>query len=129
VSRSADDGEDGEDGDDGHHDCEHDNQVGDSGHFSFIVRHPSTSLRITGGMVYLDASGSNVKSLAISSLVIFGNTATFAGLCTNNGVPCTFVATVTDNGESGTSDTFTISVSGGPARGGTIRSGNIRIQR
>jgi hypothetical protein len=34
---------------------------------------------------------------------------------------------VTGNGEPGTTDTFTISVSGGPTEGGTLRSGNILI--
>jgi len=61
--------------------------------------------------------------------VIAGNTATFGGACTNDGGPCTFTVNVMDNGEPGTTDTFTISVSGGPTEGGSLRSGNILIHQ
>jgi len=36
---------------------------------------------------------------------------------------------VTDNGEPGTNDTFTITVDAGPPEGGTLRSGNILIHK
>ena len=45
----------------------------------------------------------------------------------SSSAPCTFTVNVTDNGEPGTTDTFTISVTGGPTEGGTLRSGNILI--
>ena len=45
----------------------------------------------------------------------------------SSSAPCTFTVNVTDNGEPGTTDTFTISVSGGPTVGATLRSGNILI--
>lgn len=67
--------------------------------------------------------------MLFDSFVIVGNTATFGGTCTNNGAPCTFTVDVVDNGEPGFSDTFTISVSGGPTEGGTLRSGNIQIHQ
>ena len=61
--------------------------------------------------------------------MIAGNTATFGGACTNDGAPCTFTVNVMDNGEPGATDTFTISVSGGPTEGGSLRSGNILIHQ
>ena len=64
-----------------------------------------------------------------TSLVIAGNMATFSGTCTADDAPCTFTVDVTDNGEPGTNDTFTISVSAGPPEGGTLRSGNIQIHK
>ena len=75
------------------------------------------------------ASGAQVKSETYTSLTIVLNTATFDGTCTVNGAPCTFTVNVTDNGEPGTTDTFTISVDGGPTEGGTLRSGNILIRQ
>ena len=65
--------------------------------------------------------------MTITSLTIAANTATFDGTCTVNGAPCTFRVNVSDNGEPGTNDTFTIAVSGGPPEGGILRSGNILI--
>lgn len=64
-----------------------------------------------------------------TSFVIAGTTATFGGTCTSDGVPCTFSVNVTDNGEPGVTDIFTISVSGGPAEDGTLRGGNIQIHQ
>jgi hypothetical protein len=100
------------------------------GTFGFIVQAQSTSGPIGGELQYVNhATGAKVHSVAFTTLVIAGNTATFGGTCTNNGVPCTFTVNVTDNGEPGTNDTFTISVSGGPTEGGMLRSGNIQIHQ
>jgi hypothetical protein len=44
-----------------------------------------------------------------------------------NGAPCTFTVDVSDNGEPGATDAFSISLSGGATEGGTLRSGNIQI--
>jgi len=60
--------------------------------------------------------------------LISGNSAIVAGTCTNSGAPCTFVADLTDSGPTGSGDTFTISISGGPARGGPLRSGKIQVR-
>jgi hypothetical protein len=65
--------------------------------------------------------------VSFSSFSVNDTTATFAGTCVNNGAPCTFTVSVTDSGEPGNTDTFSISVSGAPAEGGTLRSGNIQI--
>ena len=72
---------------------------------------PSTTQRISGGLQFADrANGTNVHSVMLTSLLITGNTATIAGTCTNNGVPCTFVANVSDSGPIGNADIFTISI-------------------
>jgi hypothetical protein len=85
---------------------------------------------ISGDLQYVNhASGANVHNVTFTTLVISGNTATFSGACTKNGVPCTFSVMVQDNGEPGTNDVFTISINGGPPEGGTLRSGNIQIHK
>jgi hypothetical protein len=95
--------------------------------FGFNVQRKSNG-SITGHLTYVDNdAGINLKSVEIDSLVIVGNTATFTGTCTLNRDPCTFRVQVTDNGEPGTTDSFTIEINGGAAQGGTLRSGNIQI--
>jgi len=98
--------------------------------FGFVVERQTLTGPISGKLQYVNhASGANVRSVALTSLVVTGNSATFGGTCTNNGAACTFTVDVTDNGEPGTADTFTISVSGGPTEGGTLRSGNIQVHQ
>jgi hypothetical protein len=100
---------------------------GGIGTFSFIIQRASTG-ELSGRLQYVNhASGAQVQSVTYTSLVIVGTTATFDGTCTVDGTSCTFTVNVADNGEPGTSDTFTISVSGGPTEGGILRSGNILI--
>jgi hypothetical protein len=100
---------------------------GGIGTFSFIIQQASTG-ELSGGLQYINhASGAQVKSVTYTSLVIVGSTATFDGTCTLDGAPCTFTVNVSDNGEPGTTDTFTISYQPPPADGGTLRSGNILI--
>src|SRR5437867_952450 len=104
------------------------NVAGGIGSFSFIVQRQASTGQLSGHLQYFNhASGAQVQSDTITSLTINGNTATFNGICTVNGIPCTFTVNVTDNGEPGTNDTFTISVDAGPTEGGTLRSGNILI--
>ena len=104
------------------------NVAGGIGSFSFIVQRQASTGQLSGHLQYFNhASGAQVQSDTITSLTINGNTATFNGICTVNGIPCTFTVNVTDNGEPGTTDTFTISVDAGPTEGGTLRSGNILI--
>ena len=103
--------------------------AGGIGTFSFIIQRAATG-ELSGRLQYTNhASGDQVQSQTYTSLVIVANAATFDGTCTVNGAPCTFTVNVTDNGEPGTTDTFTISVSGGPTEGGTLRSGNILINQ
>ncbi len=108
---------------------DNDNDNQGQGDFSCIVRRPSTTGNISGDLQFVSpANGTRLQSVAITSLATIGNTATFAGTCTDNGVPCTFVANVTDSGPIGAGDIFTISISGGPVRGGTLRSGKIKVR-
>jgi hypothetical protein len=69
----------------------------------------------------------NVHSVSITSVNVSDNNASFSGTCTKNGAPCTFTVNAQDNGEPGTSDRFTIAVSGEPMEGGQISNGNIQI--
>jgi hypothetical protein len=101
--------------------------VGGIGTFSFLIQQSSTG-ELSGQLQYFNhASSAQVQSETYTSLTIVLNTATFDGTCIVNGSPCTFTVNVTDNGEPGTTDTFTISVDGGPTEGGVLRSGNILI--
>lgn len=103
--------------------------VGGIGNFHLIVEQ-QTDGTLSGGLQYFNhAIGARVQSVMITSLTIAANMATFDGTCTVNGAPCTFTVHVTDNGEPGSTDTFTISVDLGPPDGGTLRSGNILIQQ
>jgi len=116
---------------DGEGNVDDDDESGDHRHgdFSFIVRRPSTTGRISGGLQFVDrANGTDVRSVTLTSLLISGNSAIIAGTCTNSGAPCTFVADVTDSGPTGTGDTFTIAILGGPSRGGPLRSGKIQVR-
>jgi hypothetical protein len=106
------------------------NVAGGTGTFGFIMQRQAVDASIRGNLEYVNhASGAKVQSVMFNSFVIAGNTATFGGTCTNNGAPCTFTVNVTDNDEPGLTDTFTISVSGGPTEGGTLRSGNIQVHK
>ena len=106
------------------------NVSGSTANFGFFVQAQLSTGLVSGDLQYVNrASGAKVHSLAFTTLAIVGNTATFSGTCTNNRVPCTFAVDVTDNGEPGKTDRFTISVSGGMPEGGTLRSGNIQIHK
>ena len=101
---------------------------GGIGTFGFTVQRKTIIAPIQGDLQYINhATGAKVHSVSFNAFTIGASTATFGGTCVNNGVPCTFTVTVTDNGEPGDNDTFIISISGGPAQGGTLRSGNIQL--
>ena len=101
--------------------------MGGIGNFHFIVQRQADTGELSGRLQYVNhVTGARVQSETITSLMIAGNTATFGGTCTLNGAPCTFTVNVTDNGEPGTNDTFTISYP--TPDGGTLRSGNILIR-
>jgi Beta-propeller repeat len=102
------------------------NVVGGIGTFGFMIEQSTTGV-LSGRLQYINhASGARVVSDSYTSLMIVGNTATFNGTC---GVSCSFTVNVIDNGEPGTTDTFSISVSNGPTEGGPLRSGNILIRQ
>jgi hypothetical protein len=83
---------------------------------------------ISGEMQYINhVTGAKIRSTKITSLVVTGKTATLEGACTDGGLPCTFAVQVADGGESGTTDTFSISVTARATEGGTLRTGNIQV--
>jgi hypothetical protein len=104
------------------------NIPGGTANFGFIVQRDHPADPITGEFQYVDkVTGGKLHSVAYSSFSVVGNTSTFSGTCTLNGAACTFSVTVVDNGEPGKTDEFTLSINAGPAAGGTLRSGNVKI--
>jgi len=101
--------------------------AGGFANFGFVVQQKKDG-RIKGKLQYKNhASGTKIRIREFTSLLIVGKTATFAGSGTINRVPGSFTVTVTDKGEPGRNDQFSISISGGPTEEGTLRSGNIQI--
>jgi len=104
--------------------------TGGIANFGFIVQAQLATGQIRGDLQYHNhASGAKLQSVMFTTFVLSSNMATFSGTCTQNNAPCTFSVEVEDNGEPGTSDTFTISINGGAPEGGTLRSGNIQIHK
>jgi hypothetical protein len=60
--------------------------------------------------------------------MIPGNTATFEGTCTHNGIPCFVTVNVTDSGPLDTDAVFSISISNGPPKGDMPRREKIQIR-
>ena len=85
----------------------------------------------TGHLVYVDHSASKIRAASTSITtytIVNATTRTITGTCTINGVGgFTFTATLVDNGEPGTSDTFSISLSSGYNASGTVIGGNVQV--
>ena len=64
----------------------------------------------------------------VTDLTITPPNAHFTGIIQLHGRTVFFNASVTDNGDGGNSDTFSITLSNGYSAGGTLTSGDIRIQ-
>jgi len=119
-------------------DCEQGNGGGEvdeadgdnnNGRFSFIVQRKLATQRICGDLQYVSpGSSTKLQGVDITSLAITGNSATFAGTCTDNGAACFFRVDVTDSGTPGKSDIFSLSISGGAPKGGALRGGKIQIR-
>lgn len=96
--------------------------------FGLNARNPAAP---SGHLNYLDhgATQIHVSSTSITSYTIVNaTTRTFTGTCTINGVGgFTFTCTVVDNGEPGTADTFSISLSSGYNASGTLVGGNVQV--
>jgi Kelch motif protein/galactose oxidase-like protein len=119
----------------GQDECEQENGEGEvdegsgqAGDFNFTMFRDVTTQQISGSLLFFNqANGAMVQGMAFTSMVTIGNTGTFAGICTMNGVPCIFTVSVTGNRMPSTYDTFAISVNAGPAIGGYLKSGNIQV--
>lgn len=88
----------------------------------------------TGTFTYSDSSaGVSFTANKITSLSFNGNSAQFTAQGpggTTSGTQAnrvTATVSVTDNGPSGTSDTFSITLSTGYSDGGTLLSGNLTV--
>ncbi len=104
-------------------------QSGGRADFAFNVDSKKGS--VTGHLTFEDrAAGMKVLSQSITFLSISGSTATFNGNCTVNKVAgFTFRVQVTDNGTSGTTDTFRIDLNNGYTASGVLTGGNIQIRK
>jgi hypothetical protein len=97
--------------------------------FRFSAAQADDSSRL-GQFTFCDiAAGKCTAKARVQSLSITGNTAGFSGQARlDGGTRVTFSVNVTDNGEPGTSDTISITLSNGYSVSGTLTSGDIRIQ-
>jgi len=86
---------------------------------------------LSGHLNYVDHGTTvmHVSSTSITSYTIVNpTTRTITGTCRINGVAgFTFTATLTDNGEPGIADTFSISLSSGYNASGTLVGGNVQL--
>jgi hypothetical protein len=106
------------------------NVSGGLANFSFIVLQQESDRSVYGALQYVNhASGARIQGVTFTGFTIGGNTATLSGTCTNNGAPCTFNITMQGNDQLQGSDSFIISINGGPPEGGTLRRGNIEIHQ
>lgn len=65
----------------------------------------------------------------VTSLIVVGTHATFAGTATINGVPTTYTIEIDDISESGPGqDRFSITTGAGYSRSGVLTSGNVQIR-
>ncbi len=86
-----------------------------------------------GHLNYVDHAttpGMHVKGVDVTSYSATGPTSRqTTGTCTIDGVPGTYVLEVADNGEPGTSDTFSLTLSTGYHASGVIAGGNIQLHK
>jgi len=102
-------------------------QAGGQATFSLHAQ-KSRKGKTQGNFTYSDpAAPLSFSATKLSSLVITGNHAQFGGKAKLGKSKITFTVDVTDNGDPGTLDTFSISVSTGYSAGGSLNSGNIQI--
>jgi hypothetical protein len=79
-----------------------------------------------GNVAYKDAN-TDFQSTQLGSVTCSGSDATITGSGTNNGNEVGFTVKVTDNGKSGTTDTFSLTLTSGGTRSGTLKKGNIQV--
>ena len=100
---------------------------GARGNFGLNARNTAAP---SGEVNYIDHTlKMHVKAESITTYTIVNaTTRTITGTCSIDGVSgFTFTVTVTDLGQPGTSDTFSISLSNGYSASGTLQGGNVRI--
>ena len=98
--------------------------------FGFNVRKSADGSRLQGNCNVLDhATDTHIKCLTVTDYVQTGNTATWEGTASVNGVQRPYHITVQDNGEPNQGlDTFSI-VAGTYQASGNVQNGNIKIHK
>jgi hypothetical protein len=103
-----------------------------TGKGTFGLSGRATNTGYTGHVVYTDhGTGTKVHG-PVTFYQELGNGALLQGPATVNGSPSgNFTVQVQDNGEPGTTDTFSISTDGAPPQqaGGTLQGGNIQFHK
>ena len=86
-------------------------------------------VNLKGKVHYRDGAAADFRSTRLTEVTCnpTSGRATIRGEGTNNADMVTFTVDVIDNGESGSSDVFTISLSDGYSRSGTLTSGNVQV--
>ena len=84
---------------------------------------------LKGKVQYRDGAAADFRSTRLTEVRcnLATHRASISGEGINNGQMVTFTVDVIDNGESGSTDVFGISLTDGYSRGGTLRSGNIQL--
>jgi hypothetical protein len=84
-----------------------------------------------GHLTYIDHGGPKVKGTGVTAYVVTGSTSRhIEGTAEVNGQSgFTYKVDVTDNGEPGREDIFSISVSNGYSASGTLTGGNIQLHK
>jgi hypothetical protein len=84
---------------------------------------------LKGKVQYRDGAAADFRSTRLSEVTCNTNahSATIRGEGTSSGHMVTFTVDVIDNGEAGSSDVFSISLSDGYSRSGTLTSGNVQV--
>ncbi|HVF61302.1 MAG TPA: post-COAP-1 domain-containing protein [Thermoanaerobaculia bacterium] len=96
----------------------------EEGKFTLNARSP-----FAGNVAYRDAAeGVDFRSSALGSVTCSGSSATITGSGYNGTDATTFTVQVTDAGEPGTSDTFSIELGNGYSRSGTLTRGNLKVR-
>ena len=98
--------------------------AGSEGRFSVDARG-----NLKGKVAYRDNGAAvNLRSTKLDKVDCSGTAAHIEGEGVNNGVAATFIVDVADNGEAGTTDTFSIRiVPPGYTKAGTLTRGNIQV--
>lgn len=95
--------------------------------FSVLRRVPGEPVR--GNLHYKNhVTGEIIDSETITDIYVAGTTASFSGTMIKNGASTVFRVDVTDNGEPGANDRFSLSHSG-TSVSNSLKSGNIQIHR
>lgn len=105
---------------------------GSGGRANFAVAGGIRGKGLWGHLNYIDhGNGMHVKGTSITGYTVLNaTTRRITGTAEINGQSGhTFVVVVSDNGEPGVNDTFTINLSNGYAAAGTLRGGNIQLHK